>query len=199
MTVIGLVTIAALIGIGGYGALINDGLRRNFPTPIVIGATLSIILALLVDGGLALVQRSSHLGGADREHHPRRHRVPHHRLELDGRARDPRSRMGPRLDLVRRRDDLRALPPSLPRSGSPTDVESPTLSVAMVNLGRAIPSFAIIALVFPFSIRYGFGLGFWPTCVALVALGIPPMFTNAYAGVMETQRRASSRPRPASG
>lgn len=65
---------------------------------------------------------------------------------------------------------------------------APTLSVAMVNLGRAIPSFAIIALVFPFSIRYGFGLGFWPTCVALVALGIPPMFTNAYAGVMETQR-----------
>ena len=57
----------------------------------------------------------------------------------------------------------------------------------MVNLGRAIPSFAIIALVFPFSIRYGFGLGFWPTCVALVALGIPPMFTNAYSGVMETR------------
>ncbi len=64
---------------------------------------------------------------------------------------------------------------------------APNLSVAMVNLGRALPSFAIIALVFPFSIRYGFGLGFWPTCVALVALGIPPMFTNAYAGVMETQ------------
>jgi osmoprotectant transport system permease protein len=64
---------------------------------------------------------------------------------------------------------------------------APNLSIAMVNLGRAIPSFAIIALVFPFSIRYGFGLGFWPTCVALVALGIPPMFTNAYSGVMETR------------
>jgi osmoprotectant transport system permease protein len=60
------------------------------------------------------------------------------------------------------------------------------LSVAVVNIGRAIPSFAIIALVFPFSIRYGFGLGFWPTCVALVALGIPPMFTNTYAGVAGT-------------
>jgi osmoprotectant transport system permease protein len=57
VTVIGLVTIAALIGIGGYGALINDGLHRNFPTPIVIGATLSICLALLVDGGLAIAQR----------------------------------------------------------------------------------------------------------------------------------------------
>lgn len=59
----------------------------------------------------------------------------------------------------------------------------PIMSVAVINIGRAIPSFAIIALLFPLSIRYGFGLGFWPTCVALVALGIPPMFTNAYAGV----------------
>lgn len=62
----------------------------------------------------------------------------------------------------------------------------PNVSVALVNLGRAIPSFAIIALVLPFSIRFGFGLGFWPTCIALVALGIPPMFTNAYSGVAET-------------
>lgn len=59
----------------------------------------------------------------------------------------------------------------------------PLLSVALVNVGRAVPSFAIVAFVFPLSIRYGFGLGFWPTCVALVALGIPPIFTNTYAGV----------------
>lgn len=62
----------------------------------------------------------------------------------------------------------------------------PGLSVAAVNLSRAIPSFAIVALVLPFSIRYGFGLGFWPTCVALVALAIPPIFTNTYAGVAGT-------------
>ena len=62
----------------------------------------------------------------------------------------------------------------------------PVLSVAVVNIGRAMPSFAIIALVLPLSIHYGFGLGFWPTCVALVALGVPPMFTNAYAGVAAT-------------
>jgi osmoprotectant transport system permease protein len=63
---------------------------------------------------------------------------------------------------------------------------APMLSVAIVNIGRAVPSFAIIALVLPFSIRYGFGLGFWPTCIALVALGIPPMFTNAYTGILTT-------------
>jgi osmoprotectant transport system permease protein len=56
----------------------------------------------------------------------------------------------------------------------------------VANIGRAVPSFAIIALVFPISIRYGFGLGFWPTCIALVALGIPPIFTNTYAGVAGT-------------
>jgi osmoprotectant transport system permease protein len=53
VTVIGLVTIAAFIGNGGYGALINDGLQRSFPTPIVIGAVLSMAFALLVDGLLA--------------------------------------------------------------------------------------------------------------------------------------------------
>ncbi|MGH9136390.1 MAG: ABC transporter permease [Acidimicrobiales bacterium] len=55
---------------------------------------------------------------------------------------------------------------------------------AVVNIGRAIPSFALLALVFPFSLRYGFGLGFWPTFVALFALALPPIFTNTYSGVV---------------
>ncbi len=54
---------------------------------------------------------------------------------------------------------------------------------SIVNIGRAIPSLAILALVFPLSLQYGFGLGFWPTFTALVILAVPPMFTNAYAGV----------------
>lgn len=62
----------------------------------------------------------------------------------------------------------------------------PVLSVGVANIGRAIPSFALIALVLPISIAWGLGLGFWPTCVALVALGIPPIFTNTYAGVAGT-------------
>jgi osmoprotectant transport system permease protein len=49
VTIIGLVTIAALVGIGGYGTFIDDGLSRNFSTPIVLGAVLSVALALLVD------------------------------------------------------------------------------------------------------------------------------------------------------
>jgi len=53
----------------------------------------------------------------------------------------------------------------------------------VLNVGRAVPSFAILAILFPLSLHYGFGLGFWPTLGALVFLAIPPMFTNAYAGV----------------
>ncbi len=59
----------------------------------------------------------------------------------------------------------------------------PLVSVAVANVGRAIPSFAVIALVLPVSISLGLGLGFWPTCVALIALAIPPIFTSTYTGV----------------
>jgi osmoprotectant transport system permease protein len=58
-------------------------------------------------------------------------------------------------------------------------------AVSVVNVGRTVPSFAIIALTLPFALRWGFGLGFWPTTVALVLLAVPPVFTNAYTGVAE--------------
>ncbi|MBI4259929.1 MAG: ABC transporter permease [Actinobacteria bacterium] len=57
------------------------------------------------------------------------------------------------------------------------------LAISIGNLGRAIPSFAILALALPVTIRLGLGLGFWPTVIALVALAIPPILTNTYAGV----------------
>jgi osmoprotectant transport system permease protein len=40
-----------------------------------------------------------------------------------------------------------------------------------------------VSIALPISLRYGFGLGFWPTAVALVALAIPPIFTNTHAGI----------------
>lgn len=58
------------------------------------------------------------------------------------------------------------------------------IATAIVNIGRAVPSFAIVALALPLSLQYGFGLGFWPTMVALVALAVPPIFTNTYAGMV---------------
>lgn len=49
VTTVGLVTITALIGQGGYGYFINDGLRRFFNTPLVVGAVLSVALAVSLD------------------------------------------------------------------------------------------------------------------------------------------------------
>jgi osmoprotectant transport system permease protein len=50
VTTIGLVTVTALVGEGGYGDLISDGLsRRYFPTPIVVGTALSIAMAVAFD------------------------------------------------------------------------------------------------------------------------------------------------------
>lgn len=62
------------------------------------------------------------------------------------------------------------------------------VAVTVVNISRAIPTFAIIALILPLSYQYGFGLGFWPTFVALFFLALPPIFANAYTGVSEIDR-----------
>lgn len=59
------------------------------------------------------------------------------------------------------------------------------LAVTIANLGRAIPTFGVLALLLPLSIRFGFGLGFWPTVAALFLLSLPPILTNTYTGVKE--------------
>ena len=55
-----------------------------------------------------------------------------------------------------------------------------TASAAVANLGRAVPSFALLVLAYKL-----LGLGVLPTYVALVALGLPPMLVNAYVGLAE--------------
>ena len=57
VTTIGLVTVTALIGEGGLGSLIYDGLLRDFKTPLVVGTLLSVGLAFVADLGLAGTQR----------------------------------------------------------------------------------------------------------------------------------------------
>ena len=57
VTTIGLVTVTALIGQGGLGQLILDGLIRDFRTPLVVGSAMSVALAVVADVGLAGVQR----------------------------------------------------------------------------------------------------------------------------------------------
>lgn len=54
------------------------------------------------------------------------------------------------------------------------------IAVNVSNVGRALPSFAL--LIFTVQIT---GIGNTPAYVALVALAIPPMVTNAYVGMRE--------------
>ena len=54
------------------------------------------------------------------------------------------------------------------------------LAINLSNVGRAIPSFAILVLAVQL-----FGIGAKPAFCALVALAVPPMVTNAYVGVRE--------------
>ena len=57
--------------------------------------------------------------------------------------------------------------------------------VNLANVGRAIPSFAVLVLAF-----FVFGIGPVPAYVALVALAIPPVVTNAYVGITEVEAEA---------
>jgi len=53
----------------------------------------------------------------------------------------------------------------------------------VINIGRAVPTVTIVGLLVIVSLRNGFGLEPWPIIIALVLLGLPPAFTNTYAGV----------------
>jgi osmoprotectant transport system permease protein len=61
------------------------------------------------------------------------------------------------------------------------------LAVSIANVGRAIPSFALVVLLF---IAVGniwptLQLSMLPTAIALVLLAIPPILTNTYVGIQE--------------
>ena len=65
----------------------------------------------------------------------------------------------------------------------------PGLTTGVVNIARAIPSFAVVALALPFAIRLGLGIGYWPTFLALVLLALPPIFTNAVTAIRVVEPR----------
>jgi osmoprotectant transport system permease protein len=60
------------------------------------------------------------------------------------------------------------------------------LAVSVVNVGRAIPTFGVIGVMFPLTLAFAptqSPLGYWATLIALVLLAMPPMFINSYAGI----------------
>jgi osmoprotectant transport system permease protein len=65
-----------------------------------------------------------------------------------------------------------------------------TFAVNAANLGRALPSLAVIGMLVPLTVLLDPQLGFkvYPTLVAMVILAVPPILVNAYAGVSGVDR-----------
>lgn len=61
------------------------------------------------------------------------------------------------------------------------------LAINLANLGRAVPSLALIGLAVPITTMIDPQAGFkvYPTVVAMVVLAVPPILVNAYAGVAQ--------------
>jgi osmoprotectant transport system permease protein len=62
------------------------------------------------------------------------------------------------------------------------------IAINVANIGRALPSLALLAFGLVIAISLGLGLGFWPTVFALVPLAIPPILTNSYVAIREVDR-----------
>ena len=62
-----------------------------------------------------------------------------------------------------------------------------TMAVVIANIGRAVPSLALIGLIVPITQSLDPNLGFslYPTLLAMSILAIPPILLNAFAGVSE--------------
>lgn len=78
---------------------------------------------------------------------------------------------------------LIAVPPALALAH---ERRAEALASSVVNIGRAIPSFGLIVLFWLIASRTSWvSTAFWPLVLALVALALPPIFTNTYTAVRE--------------
>jgi osmoprotectant transport system permease protein len=62
VTAVGVATVAALVAAGGLGDSIFAGLRANDSTEVLAATVLIVALALVVDGGMALIERGMRRG-----------------------------------------------------------------------------------------------------------------------------------------
>jgi osmoprotectant transport system permease protein len=70
------------------------------------------------------------------------------------------------------------------------------LAINLANIGRAIPSYAMMVIPLPFTLSLapvlgydpGFGLTFLPIFLAMTFLAIPPLLVGTYAGLRSVDR-----------
>jgi len=65
-----------------------------------------------------------------------------------------------------------------------------TAAINVANIGRAIPSYALLGMILPISLGISpdYGLSVIPTFIAMTALATPPILVGAYAGLREVDR-----------
>lgn len=66
------------------------------------------------------------------------------------------------------------------------------LAISLSNIGRALPTLGLLGIVLTITANWFPPYGFFliPTVASLVALAIPPIVTNTYAGLQEVDREA---------
>lgn len=64
------------------------------------------------------------------------------------------------------------------------------VSAWIVNIGRAVPTFALAALLVPVSLRAGYGFEPWPIFLALTLMALPPMYLGTYTAISGVDRGA---------
>lgn len=64
------------------------------------------------------------------------------------------------------------------------------IAINVSNIGRALPSYAVIVMILPVSLAISpdYGLDLIPTFTAMVILAIPPILINAFAGLQAVDR-----------
>jgi osmoprotectant transport system permease protein len=65
-----------------------------------------------------------------------------------------------------------------------------TLAINLANIGRALPTLAVMSIVLPVTAMIDSQVGFkvYPVVIGLVVLAIPPILVNAYAGISGVDR-----------
>lgn len=59
------------------------------------------------------------------------------------------------------------------------------LTTWLVSISRAVPTFAIAALLLPWSLRRGWGFEPWPIFIALLLLALVPIYLTTYTGIRQ--------------
>ncbi len=199
VTTIGLATIAAVLGdtFGGLGQLITEGIQTFFPTKYLLGAALSVVLAFAADFLFVRIEHVDHAVG------PRQGRGP--LMDVLSFFGDPTHWEGTNGIPARLLEHLVTSGLSILVA---TLIAVPVglyightnrgsgFAINLANIGRAIPSYAMMVIPLPLTITLApvlgfdpnFGLVFLPTFLAMTFLAIPPLLVATYAGLRSVDR-----------